>query len=232
MRGPHRCCRLLAPWGEEKCCDQRGALWPWYPVPPGTAPPVSGGYTRPGAASGGAASAAAPGNRQVEEGRARCFGQRGHGCGVSCAQTAAFIPGLGGTQQGPPVPPPAAGTVPDPRPLGAQEHRAALITLWHWAVPTPLCLLPVCCFPPSLSPSPLPEIASEGRAVRPHPGRRWRGAGADLQARRPSRYVLPEVLGACRGHSLPREEHRNHLSSLAWAVTTRCSTNCFPRRGL
>lgn len=138
----------------------------------------------------------------------------------------------GGGQQGPPVPPPAAGTVPDPRPLGAQEHRAALIALWRWAVPTPLRLLPVHCFPPSLSPSPLPEIASEGRAVRPHPGRRWRGAGADLQARRPSRYVLPEVLGACRGRSLPREEHRNHLSSLARAVTMLCSTNCFPRRGL
>lgn len=210
--GPHRC-HLLAPWGEENRCDQRGALWPWHLVPLGTAPLWLGGTRGP--------------EQRAEEllllllletGRLR-RGERGV-LGRGAVVVVCPVPrrqlssrGCVGGQQGPPVPPPAAGTVPDPRPLGAQEHRAALIALWRWAVPAPLRLLPVRCFPPSLSPSPLPEIASEGRAVRPHPGRRWRGAGADLQARRPSRYVLPEVLGACRGRSLPREEHSHSEES-------------------
>lgn len=60
-------------------------------------------------------------------------------------------------QQGLSLPLSADGTVPDTKPLGKQEHRVYLISLWDLAVPTPLPVLPACCFPPSLSRSFLSE---------------------------------------------------------------------------
>lgn len=54
--------------------------------------------------------------------------------------------GSSGGQQGPSLPLSASGTVPDMRPLGKQEHRADLISLWYLAVPTPLPVFPVWCY--------------------------------------------------------------------------------------
>lgn len=82
-------------------------------------------------------------------------------------------------QQGPSLLLSASDTVPDMRPLGKQEHRVDSISLWYLAVPTPLPVFPVWCYP--LSYQDLSVIGPVGVDVRPHPGRRvmwwWWGAG-------------------------------------------------------
>jgi len=72
-----------------------------------------------------------------------CFLHPGHGSSPSAGRDQ--VGSLGG-QQGPSLLRSA-----DTRQLGEQEHRADLISLWYLAVPTPLPVLPVHCFPPFLS---------------------------------------------------------------------------------
>lgn len=119
---------------------------------------------------------AVPGKGQTE-GRRHCFRQRGlPWWSASSAQSQLSsqrwqgLVGSSGGQQGPSLPLSASGTVPDMRPLGKQEHRADLISLWYLAVPTPLLVFPICCYP--LSYHDLSALGPVGVDVGPHPGRR------------------------------------------------------------
>lgn len=122
------------------------------------------------------------------EGRRRCFRQRGlHWLSASSAQSQlssqrwqGLVSSSGG-QQGPSLPLSACGTVPDTRPLGKQEHRADLISLWYLAVPTPLPVLPICCCPVSYHD--LSAIGPVAVDVGPHPGRRVACWGVSLPQR-------------------------------------------------
>lgn len=88
------------------------------------------------------------------EGKRHCVRQRGLPWqSASSAQSQLSsqcwqgLVGSSGGQQGPSLPLSASGMVPDMRPLGKQEHRADLISLWYLAVPTPLPVFPVWCHP-------------------------------------------------------------------------------------